>query len=212
MRDRLAILFCSVAAGLSGCGADEGITGGGAIVGDTLTVVSLLPFDDARTADLVAGQKLALYEAGGRVGDRGVNFASIDDGRPRAAGGPDEPGDAARTAIRDTQVIAVIGRPREETVPLTNAAGLLQVVPGAEAAAGLPDDPRLFPSGRRTLFAGGAGGPIDSAEFRRFFAREPGPAAAEGYAAMRGVLEALEAAGDDANRRQAVIDAFSAGA
>jgi len=79
-------------------------------------------------------------------------------------------------------------------------------VPGDGA---LPTDPRLFPSGRRTLFAGGPAAPLDAAGFRRFFGRDPGPKAADGYAAMRAVLAALEAAGDAANRRQAVIDAYA---
>lgn len=209
MRDRLALsllLICVAAAGLSGCGADEGITGGGAIVGDTLTVISLLPFSDPGTADLVAGQKLALFESGGRVGSYGVNFASYDDGGAHAAGGSDDPADAARTAVRDTQVIAVIGTPREETVPLTNAVGLLQVAPGD---AVLPTDERLFPSGKRTLFAAPHGDGLDPAAFRRFFGRDPGASANEGYGAMKAVLAAVEAAGENANRRQAVIDAFS---
>lgn len=208
MRDRLAIVLCSVAAGLSGCGADEGIVGGGSIIGETLTVISLLPYSDGATQDLVAGQKLALQESGGRVGDYGVNFASVDDGgRAHAAGGSD-PADAARAAIRDTQVIAVIGTPRDETVPLINAAGLLHVVPGTGP---VPTDSRLFPSGETTLFAGGNVGTLDPAGFRRLFGRDPGPRAAEGYTAMKAVLAALEAAGDRANQRQVVIDAFAAG-
>jgi ABC-type branched-subunit amino acid transport system substrate-binding protein len=49
-----------------------------------------------------------------------------------------------------------------------------------------------------------------AARFEQHFARPPGPYAAIGYEAMRSVLAAIDAAGKDAGRRQAVIDAYFA--
>ena len=46
------------------------------------------------------------------------------------------------------------------------------------------------------------------ARFREHFGRAPGPYAAVGYEAMRSVLAAIAAAGPQAGRRQAIIDAY----
>jgi len=49
---------------------------------------------------------------------------------------------------------------------------------------------------------------IFEAAFREQFGRAPGPYAAVGYEAMRGVLAAIRRAGARAGSRQAVIDAY----
>ena len=59
---------------------------------------------------MVDASKLAIAEAGGTVGDFGINFVSIDEG---SLGAPDPrrvPAAAAEQVIRDAQVIAVVGR------------------------------------------------------------------------------------------------------
>src|SRR5262245_1933366 len=75
-----ALLLAAALAVLPGC-ASEGITGGGTVLSDTLTVYSLLP--DPRTpaaADIIDGEKLALAQAGGRAGGRTINFVSLEEG------------------------------------------------------------------------------------------------------------------------------------
>ena len=156
----LAALAAAVA--LAGCGSERSaVTAGGRVVGDNLTIYASVP-DPARGVgrDMVDASKLAIAQAGGRVGDFGINFVALDEG---SLGAPDPPrvaGAAAEQAIRDTQLIAVVGAVRSDTaitsLPLFNAAGILLVSPGAgyagftePVAAGEPD--RWYPSGRRTF-------------------------------------------------------------
>ncbi len=152
----------AAAAVLAGCGSERSaVTAGGRVVGDNLTIYASVP-DPARGVgrDMVDASKLAIAQAGGRVGEFGINFVAIDEG---SLGAPDPPrvaGAAAEQAIRDTQLIAVVGAVLSDTaitsLPLFNAAGILLVSPGAgyagftePVAAGEPD--RWYPSGRRTF-------------------------------------------------------------
>ena len=156
----LAALAAAVA--LAGCGSERSaVTAGGRVVGDNLTVYASVP-DPARGVgrDMVDASKLAIAQAGGSVGDFGINFVAVDEG---SLGEPDPPrvaGAAAEEAIRDPQMIAVVGAVRSDTamtsLPLFNAAGILLVSPGAgyagftaPVAAGEPD--RWYPSGRPTF-------------------------------------------------------------
>jgi ABC-type branched-subunit amino acid transport system substrate-binding protein len=152
----------AAAAVLVGCGSERSaVTAGGRVVGDNLTVYTSVP-DPARGVgrDMVDASKQAIAQAGGKVGDFGINFVAIDEG---SLGKPDPPrvaGAAAEEAIRDPQMIAVVGAVRSDTaltsLPLFNAAGILLVSPGAgyagftePVAAGEPD--RWYPSGRPTF-------------------------------------------------------------
>jgi len=122
---------------LAGCGSERGaIDAGGRVVGDNLTLYSSLP--DPATGvgrDMVDAQKLAISQAGGRIGKLGINFVSVDEGsigaeQPRAVAAR-----AAEDVIRDPQVMGVVGALRSDTamtsLPLYNAAGILLVSPGA---------------------------------------------------------------------------------
>ncbi len=69
------------------------------------------------------------------------------------------------------------------------------------------------------MFVSSAPEPGSTAALRRFeqrfrerYGRAAGPYAAVGYESMRSVLAAIARAGDDAARRQAVIDAYRDGA
>ena len=80
-----AVLVAAVA--LTGCKSLENVARGGKVVGDTLTVYSLLPQPGSGNArDLVDAEKLALYEAGGMAGEFAVNFVSIDEGQAVGSG------------------------------------------------------------------------------------------------------------------------------
>jgi len=220
-----AALLAALACVLVGCGAGEGIVRGGFVTGETLTVYSVLPEPERGVArDVVDGQRLALQQAGGRAGDYRVNFTSLDATGQNGATGDELPGQVAsavRQAIADAQVIAVIADLVTETalvsVPLLNSAGILHVSPGltdprfTTGEGGEPGEPeRFYPAGERTFFPVRA--PLPDPAFRRAFRaafdREPGAEALAGYGAMRAVLAAIERAGADANRRQAVIDAY----
>ena len=150
------------AAALAGCGASlEEINRGGRVSGSTLNVYSLLP-DAGRGAarDMVDAEKLAIHEARGTVDPFAINFLSIDEGAPGGRDGAREAAVPLRDAVADPQVIAVIGPAGSDTgraaVPLLNAAGILEVLPGAgypgftdRLGPGEPD--RWQPSGRVTL-------------------------------------------------------------
>jgi ABC-type branched-subunit amino acid transport system substrate-binding protein len=160
-RRAVALALAAAAFGAAGCGSREAIRGGGITVGPTLTVYSSLPAPGRGSSrDIVDGEKLALAEIHGRLGLWTINFSSLDEG----GAGPSErakaAGEAARTAMADTQTSAVIGTLDSEgaraSIPLLNAAGFLQVSLGAgysgftrRVAAGEPE--RFFPAGGHTF-------------------------------------------------------------
>jgi hypothetical protein len=192
---------------LAGCGTskDEGISGGGKVIGRTVTVYSIVPDPSGTGRDFVDGEKLALSEANGRAGALAVNFSSLDPGD-----GSDEPeAEAVRRAINDPQIIAAIADATPVTVPLFNAAGILQVAPGGNLD--LATDDHANPSGRPTL-----GPPQDEhvpadfdARFKAAFNRDPEPTARVGYRAMQGIIRAVAAA-NPGNDRTKVIARYLA--
>jgi hypothetical protein len=147
---------------------------------------------------------LALSDAGGRAGVLSVNFTSLD------LGGTDEKAEAtaARRAITDPQIIAAIVDATNVTVPLFNAAGILQVATSGDPS--LASDPQALPSGKRTVStAPSAPPPPDfEARFKQAFGHAPEPSAAAGYGAMASVLKAIATAGAAGNDRTRVIDAY----
>ena len=157
---RLAVL--AALAVLAGCGSERAtIVAGGRVVGPNLTIYSSLPQPGSGVArDIVDAEKLAIAQAGGRAGAFGINFVSIGEG-PLDRDAPARiAGAAAQQVIRDPQAIAVIGTLRSDvaltTVPLLNAAGILQVSVGAQypgfTRRVTPVEPEhWFPSGLRTF-------------------------------------------------------------
>jgi hypothetical protein len=189
----------------AGCGTskDEGISGGGKVIGRTVTVYSIVPDPSGSGRDFVDGEKLALSEANGRAGALAVNFSSLDPGE----GSDEDEAEAVRRAINDPQIIAAIADATPVTVPLFNAAGILQVAPGGNLD--LATDDHANPSGRPTL-----GTPQDEhvpgdfdARFKAAFGRDPQPNARVGYRAMRGIIRAVAAA-NPGNDRTNVIRAY----
>src|SRR5215211_8010012 len=151
---------------VAACGDDSGGGGGGGkSSGDTLTIYSSLPLQgDSRpqSEDVVNGEKLALEEAGGKVGKFKITYKSLDDST--AAAGKWEPGQTsadARKAAQDQSTIAYLGEFNSGataiSLPITNEAGILQISPSntyvgltrAEGAdKGEPD--KYYPAGKRT--------------------------------------------------------------
>ena len=193
------------AAALVGCGGggSDAISGGGKVAGQTVTVYSLVTDPGGRNRDFVDGEKLALSDAGGRVGSLAVNFNSFDLGTEES-----DEAEAVRRAVNDPGIIAAVVDATPVTVPLFNAAGVLQVAPGGDF--GLATDPNAQPLGRQTVFQPRGDLPASfDADFREAFGRPPGDGAADGYRSMAGVLRAIGDAGAAGNDRQAVIDAYA---
>jgi branched-chain amino acid transport system substrate-binding protein len=158
----------AVALAIAGCGGDQ--SRGGEISGDTLTIYSSLPLQGpyaAHAQAIVNGEKLALRQAGGRVGNFRVNFASRDDatesGFDTPRWSPDRTADNATKAAQDSRTIAYVGEfdsgATAISVPITNEASFVQVSPAATAVGltklvpgadkGEPD--KFYPSGDRTF-------------------------------------------------------------
>lgn len=158
----LAVLALGLAA--AGCGgeADDARPGDGP---RTLTIYSSLPLhgpDRERSRDMVNAIKLALQQAGGKVGALSVTYVSLD-----ASTAEDERWtservlDNARAAVRDLNAIAYVGELHSAatalSLPLTNEGHVPQVSPSSTydgltrpgVRAGEPD--RFYPSGRRTF-------------------------------------------------------------
>jgi hypothetical protein len=189
---------------LAACGGttEGGISGGGKVIGRTVTVYSLANDPSGASRDFVDGQKLALSDAGGRAGHLAVNFSSLDLGSDNDEAAQAE---AARRAISDPQIIAAIVNATPVTVPLFNATGVLQVAPGGDTSP----PPESLPSGRATVGTLQGSAPADfDARFQRAFGRAPGPGARDGYRAMAGVLRAVSEAGAAGNDRTRVIQAY----
>ena len=198
---RAAVLAAVLA--LAGCGQtkDEGIAGGGRVIGGTVTVYSLTADPDGTSRSFVDGEKLALSDAGGRAGQYAVNFTSLDLGTDE-----DAQAESTRRAINDPQVIAAIADATRVTVPLLNAAGILQVAPSGDPQL---IDPQQLPTGKATV--GTLRGEVPAGFAQRYqaaFKRAPDQSAQMGYRAMAAVLAAIKTAGAAANDRTRVIDSY----
>lgn len=230
-----ALALAAAALALGGCGGGGGTAAGGAVVGDTVTVHSLLPRygpHSAATRDLVDGQKLALLESGGKVAGLHVDFVARD------LGSGDLVAERVREAMSDTQIIAAIAdvdsTTARVTVPLLNAAGILHVSPGAtypgfvaQAAGTEADEPeRWRPSGRQSLAPVPPGDPAQAwamaraARGRVAVEAEAGEATQTLAANLRDRLgdrltgdtaraRTIVYVGDDARNAQGVIDALA---
>jgi branched-chain amino acid transport system substrate-binding protein len=154
--------------GVAACGGgdDNDSSGGGGAEGRTsLTIYSSLPLQgDSRpqSEDVVNGEKMALAEAGGKVGKFTIKYVSLDDST--AATGKWDPGQTsadARKAAQDAATIAYLGEFNSGgsaiSIPILNEANILQISPSntyvgltrAEGAdKGEPD--KYYPAGKRT--------------------------------------------------------------
>jgi branched-chain amino acid transport system substrate-binding protein len=113
--------------------------------------------------EIVNGERLALADAGGRAGRFRVGFVSLDDSNPQS--GKFDPGvtaSNAKMAAQDASTIAYVGEygsaATAVSLPLMNAAGILQVSPGSPYVgltsslyAGQYEPQRFYPSGKRTF-------------------------------------------------------------
>jgi branched-chain amino acid transport system substrate-binding protein len=159
------LLALALLVGLSGCGG-VAVSTAGTLPGNQLTVYSSLPLQGPSATvsqQIVDGEKLALAHVGGRVGRFKIDYASLDDANPKT--GETTPGitaSYARVAAQDTSTIAYLGdldsAATAVSLPLINAAGILQVSPASPYAgltssldAGQDEPERFYPTGQRTF-------------------------------------------------------------
>jgi branched-chain amino acid transport system substrate-binding protein len=163
----VVVTLAAAAAAFAACGSDQ--SRGGKVPGETLTVFSSLPLQgpsSERSQSIVNAEKLALRQAGGKVGKFKVNFAFSDDstaGGDRPGWNPDKTAENARKAVQNPRTIAYIGdldSPASAvSIPITDEAGFAQVSPGSTAVGltklvpgaekGEPD--KFYPAGDRNF-------------------------------------------------------------
>ena len=161
-----ASLLGAVALLISACGSSSSSSSGGGscVSGNTLTIYSSLPFDPTdkpQSQDVVDGEKLALQQAGNKVGKYTIKYVSLDDATP--AEGKWEAGQVssnARTAAQNQNTILYLGEfnsgATAVSLPILNRSGILQISP-SNTAVGLtkksadPAEPaKYYPTGKRT--------------------------------------------------------------
>src|SRR3954452_3215662 len=136
----------------AGCGDSANSTNAS---GDTLRVSSILPLQGASgpvARDVADGEKLALQQARGQVGNLVINFRSVDsapEGRVTAA----TAAAAARKAAQDPSAIAAVGAldaaEAQTEIPLLNEASVALVTTATGPVA--LDGARLYPNGQPTF-------------------------------------------------------------
>jgi len=153
----------ALSACVAGCGS---VSGAASSQGNQLTVYSSLPLQGPSgsiSQQIVGGEKLALYDAGGRVGPFKISYASLDDSSPTS--GQWDPGvtaSDAKTAANDPSTIAYLGDYNSAataiSLPLINAAGILQISPASPYVgltssldAGQDEPERFYPTGKRNF-------------------------------------------------------------
>jgi branched-chain amino acid transport system substrate-binding protein len=162
-------LVVALGAGVSACGSSNksgGSSSGGSSGGKNLKIYSSLPLQgSSRVQNLavVSGAKLALKEAGGKVGSYKVSYTPLDDST--ASAGKADPGQTsqnARKAAQDKSTIAYIGEfnsgASAVSIPILNEAGILQVSPANTAVGLTSNEPgadkgepdKYYPTGKRT--------------------------------------------------------------
>ena len=161
-------LVVALGLGVAACGDDDdsGSSGSSDSGGKNLTIYSSLPLQGSsrpQNLAVISGARLALKEAGGKVGDLTITYKPLDDAT--AAAGKWDPGQVsqnARKAAQDSSTIGYIGEfnsgASAVSIPILNEAGILQVSPANTAVGLTSDEPgadkgepdKYYPSGKRT--------------------------------------------------------------
>ncbi len=143
------------------------IAGGRAAGQEVIKLVSSLPRTgsaNAQTSTIVNGIRLAIREAGGKVGEFAIAYEDWDDASPeRGAWDPAVEAANADKAIADPDILAYIGTynsgAAKISMPKLNQAGLAMISPGntyvglTKPGLGEKTEPACYrPSGRVTYF------------------------------------------------------------
>ena len=135
--------------------------------GNTLTIYSSLPLQGTskgQSEAVIEGEKLALKQAGSKVGKYKIKYVSLDDSTAQNPGTADEGQTAqnARKAVQDKSTIFYLGEfnsgGTKVSLPILNKAGIPQISPSntcvglttdeAGAEPGEPD--KYYPARTRT--------------------------------------------------------------
>ena len=167
----LSLLFGVLALGIVACGDDDdddgGGGGGGTAAGETLTIYSSLPLQGTskgQSEAVIAGEKLALKEAGSKVGKFKIKYVSLDDSTAQNPGTADEGQTAqnARKAVQDKSTIFYLGEfnsgGTKVSLPILNKAGIPQISPSNTYVGLTTDEPgsepgepqKYYPAGTKT--------------------------------------------------------------
>jgi branched-chain amino acid transport system substrate-binding protein len=156
-----------LAFGVAACGSDNTSGGGSTASGTTLTIYSSLPLQGTsrgQSEAVINGEKLALEDAGGKVGKYTIKYVSLDDSTSQNPGTADESktGQNARQAVRDKSTIVYLGEfnsgGTKVSLPILNKASIPQISP-SNTYIGLttnepgsePGEPqKYYPTGKRT--------------------------------------------------------------
>jgi branched-chain amino acid transport system substrate-binding protein len=159
-RGRAAALALALVALLAGCGSSGVVEGGNnAFSATTLTVYTDLPLlgpDRAIGTSIANGEELALYQAGGHVGQLHISIQELDGVADPRIVSPVTPStslqtaDSAHSAASDLSTIAYIGDLYSPStalsLPLNNENGILQLSPGS-SYSGFTDPSSVAPKG-----------------------------------------------------------------
>jgi branched-chain amino acid transport system substrate-binding protein len=127
-----------LAIGIAACGNDNKSSGGSTAQGTTLTIYSSLPLQGTsrgQSEAVINGEKLALDDAGAKVGKFSIKYVSIDDSTAQNPGTADESKTAqnARQAVRDKSTIFYLGEfnsgGTKVSLPILNKASIPQISP-----------------------------------------------------------------------------------
>jgi branched-chain amino acid transport system substrate-binding protein len=160
-------ILSALALGLGGCGSSHTALSGPALPAGTLTIYSSLPLQGATAGQaegIVNGAKLALQDAGPKVGKYTIRYASLDDSTA-STGATSNAATArnARQAASDPTTIAYIGEfnsgATQVSLPILNTAGIAQISPSntyvgltTNKPGSLPGEPeKFYPTGKRTF-------------------------------------------------------------
>ena len=164
----LSCLFGVLALGIVACGEEEEEGGGGGATaeGTSLTIYSSLPLQGTskeQSEAVIDGERLALKQAGGKVGKYTIKYESLDDSTAQNPGTADEAqtADNARQAVQDKSTIFYLGEfnsgGTKISLPILNKAGIPQISPSNTAVGLTTDEPgadpgepdKYYPSGER---------------------------------------------------------------
>jgi branched-chain amino acid transport system substrate-binding protein len=170
----LALLSCLLglfAFTVAACGSndDESDSGGssGGISGTDLTIYSSLPLQGTskgQSEAVISGEKLALKNAGNKVGKYNIKYVSLDDSTAQNPGTADEAQTAsnARKAVQDDTTIFYLGEfnsgGTKVSLPILNKANIPQISPSntyvgltTDKPGSEPGEPeKYYPAQKRT--------------------------------------------------------------
>src|SRR5215217_1465703 len=163
----LGVFALAVAACGSSDDDDDGGSGGEGIAGNSLTIYSSLPLQGTskgQSEAVISGEKLALKQAGAKVGKYTIKYVSLDDSTAQNPGTADEAqtGSNARKAVTDKATIFYLGEfnsgGTKVSLPILNKANIPQISPSNTYVGLTTDKPgseagepqKYYPAQKRT--------------------------------------------------------------